>query len=158
MSTKIFVINKKTLITISVIVFAIIIAIIVAMVMPKFKVKNVVNNYAMALENKNTNELLNFIDFKGAIAWQSGFDKDNFSDSDYKDFINEYDNINVSTSNSAKETLKKYYEDFFNNGNYENINIEKTNKISKDLYSVVVYLYEGGDDWGRTRTSNIYCI
>lgn len=152
MSTKILVVNKKTLITISVIVFAIIIAIIVAMIMPKFKAKSVVNNFAKALEDKNVSELVNLVDFKGAIAWQSGFDKDNFSDSDYKDFIKEYDNISVANSNNAKENLKQFYEKLFNNGDYENIYIEETNKICKDLYSVVVELHEGGDSWGRTRT------
>lgn len=158
----ILLLEKKKLIKIiiPIVVVLIVIAITMAIFIPTIKIKSVVNNYAKAMENKKTSEMLEYIDFKGAVAWQNGgFSIDNFSNSDYEDFIKEYNNVKAIEHHNARDIIKDYYNNFFNYGNKENIYINgKANKIGKDLYSIEVYQYKGGYDWGRSGKCNLYYL
>lgn len=112
-------------------------------------VKSAFNKFEKALANKDAKEMLSCIDCKGVVAWKRGFDSDDFSSSDYEDFIEEYKDVDREESNEVKETINEYYEDFFDNDNEETIysnGIKK--KLGKDLYSITVEWSEGGEGWG----------
>lgn len=154
--------EKKKLnlkVIIPMVVLIIIAIIFMSVIMPSINRKGVIKNFAKAMDNKDVSEMLEYIDFTGVVAWNSGFDKDDFDSSEYKNFVNEYKNVEESLSNTAKDLIKEQYNKIFDNGNYEKLYIEgKTNKLGKDLYSIVVQFHEGGEDWGGQgrRTYIIY--
>lgn len=151
--------NKKILfpiIIISIIVIIVISVVVTSNSKPSINPEVVIKNFSKALESKDINKMSSFIDFKGATAWgELGFDEENFSNSDYEDFIEEYDKVTVSNSIEVKNNIKEYYENLFNEGDSVSVwNITKANKIGKDLYSVEAYFSIGGQGWGGQGNQN----
>lgn len=150
-------------IVLPIILVLIIVAIIAIIYMPKSNTKtsakSALDKFAKALESKEVSKVLSCIDYKGVVAWNCGFDSDDFSNSDYKDFIEEYKDVGKKESNEAKENIKEYYENFFDSGDEELLlSYDKTKKLGKDLYSISVSLAVGGKGWGRSRKKNLYYI
>lgn len=125
------------------IVLAVIVLIIVLVSIFGGGPKKAVKNYLNAMSSMNASKLVNSIDFAAASAWKSSYDVKDFSKDDYKEFVENYKDVDKDDVKAAKELAKETFEEMFDGMKDEvksfKMKVEKvksTEKLGKDLYAV----------------------
>ncbi len=101
----------------------------------------IVRNYISALNNKNSSEAENCMDFTGTEAW--GYNTiGNFSEYNYNEFINDYENVKGYEVQQEREyfemKLEKQLEQI---SKIEVKEIKSVDKLGKNLYAVEAEIY-----------------
>lgn len=110
--------------------------------------KKAVKNYINGMNKQNASKIIKSMDVIGMMTWGYYYDEDDFSEEDYKEFVEEYTEYEEEYADEIKEELEDktdYMDDAFDEINDEyksyKMKIEKfkdVEKLGKDLYAVDV--------------------
>lgn len=133
----------KTHIAITIgIVAAVVVVIILICVFAGGGPKGAVKGFISGMNNKNAAKVIDNIDFAGSAAW-GYFDEDDFSEDDYDEFIESYEDIDKDEVKEQEDELETTLEDGFDSidDTYKSYKLtidefKSSEKIAKDLYVV----------------------
>lgn len=136
--------NFKKYLPIIGIVLAVIILIIILVSVLGGGPKKAVKNYVSAINKLNVSKAMKVMDLKGMYAWNFSSSKlKDFSDEDYDDFIEKYEDVDDSSIETAEASQEKSMERAFDNieDEYKSFKlkvdkIKSSEKLGKDLYLV----------------------
>jgi len=133
----------KSHITIVVIAVVAIVALILCFSIFTGGPKKVVKKYISAMNKQNAEKVVDCFDFAGQEAWSFWYDIDDFSEEEYNEFIEEYNNIEKEDiADTKKYTLTTLTSAFaMMDVEYKNFKIKleevkDVTEIGKDLYAV----------------------
>lgn len=102
----------------------------------------IVRNYISALNNKNSSEAENCMDFTGTEVWKYTLRLRNFSEDNYNQFVNDYENVKGYEVQQEREyfemKLEKQLEQI---SKIEVKEIKSVDKLGKNLYAVEAEIY-----------------
>jgi len=105
--------------------------------------KKAVKKYISAMNKGNAEKMVKVMDFKGEKAWKYSYDVDDFSEDDYEEFIDNYEDIDNDDIKDIKKEVEEDYEDRFDDIDDEyksyKVKVEEfksVDKLGKDLYVV----------------------
>ncbi len=136
--------NFKKYLPIIGIVLAVIILIIILVSVLGGGPKKAVKNYVSAINKLNVSKVTKVMDLRGMYAWNfSNSDLKDFSDEDYDEFIEKYEDVDDSVIELAAASQEKSIEKNFDNieDEYKSFKlkvdkIKSSKKLGKDLYLV----------------------
>lgn len=106
---------------------------------PKKAVKNFVNG----MNSKNASKIINSIDFAGSEAWKYSYDPDDFSGEDYKEFIENYKDVDKDEIKDQQEEMKETLEygftemkDKYKSFKMKIESFKSKEKIGKNMYAI----------------------
>lgn len=101
----------------------------------------IVRNFISAMNNKNSSEAEICMDFTGTEAWGYHTIR-NFSEDDYSEFINDYENAKGYEVQQEREYFKMNLEKQLNKVSKIEVNeMKSVDKLGKDLYVVEAEIY-----------------
>lgn len=138
--------NYKKYLPYAAIVLAVILLVVVLVAVLGGGPKKAVKKYVRGLDKFNASKFIDSIDFAGMSAWGDNmwsFDKNKFSEDDYNEFIEAYENFDDSNLKEIikekKDDLKDDFADIKNDYKKHKIKVEKfkdVKKLGKGLYVV----------------------
>lgn len=105
--------------------------------------KGAVKGFVSGMNKKNAAKVIDNMDFAGSAAWSYLYDVDDFSDDDYDEFIENYEDIDKDEIKDQEDEAKSTLEDGFDtiDENYKSYKFtidefKSSEEIAKDLYAV----------------------
>ena len=135
--------NYKKYLPYAGIALAVIVVIIILVAIFGGGPKKAVKGYISGMNKQNASKIIKNIDFAGISAWKYSYDVDDFSDDDYEEFIDNYEDIDKDEIKDAEEYMEELMEESFDDIDDEyksyKMKIEEfkdVEEIGKDLYAV----------------------
>ncbi len=148
------------------IVAAVVVVIILICVLAGGGPKGAVKGFISGMNKKNAAKVIDNMDIAGAAVWSYYYDVDDFSDDDYDEFIENYEEIDKDEIKDQEDDLETTLEDGFDSidDNYKSYKItveefKSQEEIAKDLFAVkakiAVQAKPEDDDYDEVDESNI---
>ena len=106
--------------------------------------KKAVKNFVSGMNSQNASKIIKSMDFAGMAAWElSYYDVDDFTEDDYDEFIEAYEDIDKDEIKDATEYMEDIMDDSFDeiDDEYKSYKIKveefkSKEELGKDLYAV----------------------
>ncbi len=105
--------------------------------------KSAVKGFISGMNKKKAAKVVDNMDFAGSSAWSYTYDIDDFSEDDYDEFIDKYEDVDKDEIKEQEESLESTLEDGFDalDDEYKSYKFKieefkSSEKIAKDLYVV----------------------
>lgn len=138
--------NGKKLFLFGIIGIIIVLLVIALVFFLKKGPKKAISNFINGMNKQNSSKIVENVDYVGMKAWKYYFDEKNFSEKDYKEFVENYEQIARNIDDDAIEEGKEYLKEiagksFENGGKYKSCkikieNFENIKELGGDLYAI----------------------